>query len=131
MNGKFTDFARNEIYAFIRLTAILTTFIVTASFSILTLSSNSGKPFNGPWHALIFCITVIVAISNIIIVWGFLKWTLFKYYNKLDKWWKLTNEEKDKCEDIKKNAGKWRKAIWWTFFGSLILFVGFLVTSIL
>ena len=40
----YRDFARGEIYAFLRLTAIISTFLISASLVVLSLSGKSFIP---------------------------------------------------------------------------------------
>lgn len=54
MINKFKDFARSEIYSFLRLTAILTTFFITASFAILTVK----RSFTGTLVEISFFIVI-------------------------------------------------------------------------
>ena len=117
---RFEDFARNEIYAFIRLTAILTTFFITASFAILTIIKN----FSESWVEKISFVAVILSgIINIIIIWWYLKRTLFKYYNKLDD---PAFQSTDIYINITKRAGKWQKFIWWLFLTCFVMFIIFI-----
>jgi len=114
--GKFTDFARTEIYAFHRLTAILTTFFMAAGFTVLAVKGDLGKPVV-LWS---FIGLVVVGSGNVLLIWGRIKQTIYKYYAKLEK--EKSPEEQAICESIEENEGKWQQAIWWTFIGCFALF---------
>lgn len=122
--GEFTRFARTEIYAFHRLTAILTTFFLAAGFTILAVIGEFGCP-QIKWS---FIGLIIIGSLNILLVWWRLKRTIFKYYAKLEK--KRTEKELDEGNQIEENEGKWQQAIWWTFLGCFISF-GFFLFNVL
>jgi len=117
---KFRDFARNEIYALLRLTAILSTFLIATSFTILTLRGG----FTGSADKWLFTGVISIGFVNILIIWWRLKRTLYKYYNKLDN---PQEDDERICEKIKNNAESWEHVIWWSFIGCLMTFIGFLL----
>ena len=118
--GKFTDFARTEIYAFHRLTAILTTFFLAAGFTVLAVA---GRPLY-PQVLWSFIGLVVIGSANILLVWWRLKRTIFRYYAKLES--NRTPKEKKVCDKIENNEGKWQQAIWWSFLGCFVAFFVFL-----
>lgn len=119
--GKFTDFARDEIYAFQRLTAILTTFFMAAGFTVFAFKEGELGCRIIRWSFYALAGTGAV---NIGLVWWRLRRTIFKYYAKLDKY---TPDELIVCNRIKKHAWTWQQVIWFTFLGCFIAFVVFLV----
>ena len=80
MSTKFTDFARNEIYAFHRLTAILSTFLIASSIAILTLKGDCI----GPVDKYFFIGVLFFGFGTIFTIWWRLRRTIFKYYGRLD-----------------------------------------------
>lgn len=118
--GKFEDFARDEIYAFHRLTAIFTTFLLAAGFTVLAVKGDLGKPLVR-WS---FIGLVVIGSANILLIWWRMKKTIFKFYSKLeDEGFKETELYKN----IRDNEETWQRAIWFSFLGSFAVFFGFLV----
>ena len=130
-NTKYEDFARNEIYAFHRLTLILSTFVLTVSFTLLTLEVKSNNACIQSVNMFVFSGVLIAGISNIIIVWWWLKKSLYKFYDRYDKhkYKRLSSEEKILCKKIKNHSKIWECIIRWTFYVCFSLFILFLVTS--
>lgn len=123
IKDKFTDFARNEIYAFHRLTAILTTFLLSASFTIFTIRGG----FNGTLDKIFFQIALYSGITTILLVWWRLYRTLFNYYNELDNPCFMSTKI---YKSISDNEGKWRKGIWAIFFICFVSSIGYLLTIV-
>jgi hypothetical protein len=125
-SSNYTDFARNEIYAFKRLTAILTTFFLTASFTIWIFVKDSDlNP--GLLFEISFVILISLGFINIILIWWRLKRTIFEYYSKFDR----QNFKNPNIEQmIRTNAGKWQKVIWWMFLTCFIAFLFFLFSIV-
>jgi len=121
--NKYKDFARGEIYAFLRLTLILTTFFITATFTLLIFKGGSNEPL----VKALFIIVISDGFINIFIIWWRLKRTLYKYYNKLDDpAYKVTKT----CQNIEKYSELWEKVIFWTFLCCFLVFLLFLFSIV-
>ena len=131
LNFRFTDFARNEIYAFHRTTIMLSTFILTASFALLSLGVKPDNECVQFINFLFFLGIILAEFSNILIAWIWLKRVMYKYYARKDKheYDNLQKPEQRLCDKIGDNARKWELTIWSTFIGCIILFILFLLTS--
>ncbi len=77
----FKDFARTEIYAFHRLTATLLTFLIGASFVVITLKEGDI----GCADKYLFAAVIVLGFASILIIWWRIKRTLYKYYNELEE----------------------------------------------
>lgn len=119
--GKWTDFARTEIYAFHRMTATLTTFFLAAGAAVLAIKGGLECPLV-LWS---FAGLLVVGLANILIIWARMKRTIFQYYAKLDK----SADEREQAirTGIAKNEGKWHKAIAVTFIFCFAAFFVFVV----
>jgi len=117
--NKYKDFTRSEIYAFLRLTIILTTLFLTATFTLLVFKGG----FNEALVKTLFIVVIIDGFINIFIIWWRLKRTLYKYYNKLDD---PAYKSTKTCKNIEKYSEFWEKLIFWTFLSCFLLFLGFL-----
>ena len=119
--GEFKRFARVEIYAFLRLTAILTTFFMAAGFSIFAFKQDDLVCWAVRWT---FYIMESLGVINIGLVWLYSWRTIFKYYARMEE------EDFGKTGIYKKitdNAGKWQSVIWFTFLACFIFFIAFFV----
>ena len=123
MSKTFKEFTRDEAYAFRRMTAIITTFLISASFTIYSISCKR----NNPWDKILLQIVIGSGVATILLVYWRIHRTLFNYYNKLDKPdFKNTKE----YGSITKNEGKWQKVIRATFFLCFAGFLGYVIVFI-
>ena len=119
--GEFKRFARIEIYAFLWLTAILTTFFMAAGFTLFAFKQGDLVCWAVRWS---FYIMEGLGVINIGLVWLYSWRTIFKYYVRMEDSEFLKTDIYKKITD---NAGKWRSVIWFTFLACYIFFIAFLV----
>jgi hypothetical protein len=127
---KYTDFARNEVYSFLRLTATLSTVIIGFTFSVLALQKSglySNCFFKSLFGKSLFIGIVSFGSVNIFLVWLWIKRSIYKFYNLYD------NPPIGKMaliNRIKANAQTWERWIWTTFMACFTAFLGFLIIRI-
>ena len=119
--GKFTDFARDEIYAFYRLTAILTTFLLAAGFAIFTFKEGELGCWIIRWS---FYSLAGLGGLNILFVWWRIQRTVFGYYAKMDNPFFWSSGAR---RNVERYTGTWQYIIWSVFIVCFLLFGVFLI----
>jgi len=123
---KLRDFARGEVYNFIRWTAALTTFFIAASFTIFAF--RKGFACGYELDKYFFIVMLVSGFTNIIIIWIGIQKTIYSYYNRFGQL--LHREKRDKKVRLERFACAWEWTVFITFFVSFIGFIGYLIATV-